>query len=148
MINHTHAQPKVAFHTEPLQLCCDMFRQGLGLALSIGQRHPAFLNIISHVRFLLMSGHNLRALLDKVDYYLGLATTYKNNFAKRYLSIFRKTISIVIDKGESTSSSRYSIDDSTLETSSMLETSYFHRAIQGNECLKRVCCTYCFITNC
>ena len=146
MINHTHAQPKVAFHTEPLQLCCDMFRQGLGLALSIGQRHPAFLNIISHVRFLLMSGHNLRALLDKVDYYLGLAATYKNDFAKNYLSLFHNTISILIDKGESTSSSHYSID--ILQTSNSSEATHFHRAIQGNECLKRVCCTYCFITNC
>ena len=130
-------QIKAAFHTEPLQLCCDMFRQGMDLALSTGQRHHAFLNMISHVRFLLLSGQKLTTLLDKVDYYLGLAATYKNDFAKKYLSIFRKTISIMIDKGESTSSSRYSIDDANLDTSSSAEVSNFHRAIQGNECLKK-----------
>ena len=105
---HTHTRPtSVAFHTEPLQLCCDMFRQGMGLALSTGHKYPAFLNMIQHICFLLHSGQNLPTLLDKVDYYLGLAATYKNDFAKKYLSIFRKTISILIDKGESTSSSRY-----------------------------------------
>ena len=126
-------QIKAAFHTEPLQLCCDMFRQGMDLALSTGQRHHAFLNMISHVRFLLLSGQKLTTLLDKVDYYLGLATTYKNDFAKKYLSIFRKTISILIDKGESTSSSPYSIDDATLETSNSAEATYFHLAVQGND---------------
>ena len=135
---HTHTRPtSVAFHTEPLQLCCDMFRQGIGLALSTGHKYPAFLNMIQHICFLLHSGQNLPTLLDKVDYYLGLAATYKNDFAKKYLSIFRKTISILIDKGESTSSSRYSIDDANLDTSSSAEVSNFHRAIQGNECLKK-----------
>ena len=114
-----------------------MFRQGMGLALSTGHKYPAFLNMIQHICFLLHSGQNLPTLLDKVDYYLGLAATYKNDFAKKYLSIFRKTISILIDKGESTSSSRYSIDDANLDTSSSAEVSNFHRAIQGNECLKK-----------
>ena len=110
-----------------------MFRQGIGLALSTGHKYPAFLNMIQHICFLLHSGQNLPTLLDKVDYYLGLAATYKNDFAKKYLSIFRKTISILIDKGESTSSSRYSIDDATLETSNSAEATYFHLAVQGND---------------
>jgi hypothetical protein len=122
----------IGHYAEPLQLCADMLRQGLDAGLTLGESGTAFFNAIQHIRNAVIAGNRLPTLLEKVDYYLALANTYQNDIAKVFLSIFRGTISTLINKGESTSSSRHAIDvpmDST--NANVLEAIYFHRAIQA-----------------
>jgi len=124
----------VAFHTEPLQSCADMLRQGFDAGMSTGESGTAFLNSIQHIKTSLIAGENLSSLLDKVDYYLELADLYKNKLTKTYLSIFRDTISTLIDKGESTSSKsnpNKTITEDSMKPANSSETMHFHRAIQA-----------------
>jgi len=93
-----------AHHTEPLQACADMLRQGFDVGMSFGEIGAAFLNSIQHIGFALASGERLPTLLDRADYYLKLTDVHENDFAKIFHPIFRGTISELIDKGESTSS--------------------------------------------
>jgi hypothetical protein len=67
-----------------------------------------------------------------VDYYLEQANTYQNEIAKAYLSIFRGTVSTLIDKRQSTSLSPLAIDIPT-DTANIkvLAVMYFQRAIQA-----------------
>jgi hypothetical protein len=89
-------------------------------------------NAIQHIWIALAAGESLPILLEKVDYYLALANTYQNEIAKSYLSVFRGTISTLIDKGESTSLSPLAFDVTT-ETANaqILESIHNHRAIQA-----------------
>lgn len=120
----------VAFNSEPLQLCGDMLRQGFDLGMSIGTTSIAFLSMIQHMKTMIISGEKLSILLGKVDYYWGLATTHQNVFAKTYLSIFRETISILIDKGASTSSQIHS-NSNAVQSQNISEAIFFHKAIQA-----------------
>ena len=88
----------VAFHTEPLQVCADMLQQAFDVGMSLGLSKTAFYNAIQHIKYSLFAGQQLTLLLERVDYYLVLADQYKNEFSKRYISIFRDTISTLIDK--------------------------------------------------
>jgi len=94
----------VAYHTEPFQACADMVRQGFDVGMSCGESGNAFINAIHHIKAALIAGEKLPPLLDRVDYYLDLANQYKHEVTKSYLSIFRETISTLIDKGVSTGS--------------------------------------------
>jgi hypothetical protein len=93
-----------AHHTEPLQSCADMLRQGFVAAMSLGETGFAFLNSIQHIGVAIASGERLPTLLDRVDYYLKLADVHANDFAKIFHPIIRGMISGLINKGESTSS--------------------------------------------
>jgi len=122
----------VAFHTEPLHTCADMLRLGFDAGMSLGKVGNAFLNGSQHIRAAIVAGDRLPTLLEKVDYYLKMANTYQNEIVKPFLGIFRGTISILIDNGESTSSSPHVIDTPTNTTNAIvLETINFHRAIQA-----------------
>ncbi|KAL3773705.1 hypothetical protein ACHAW5_001041 [Stephanodiscus triporus] len=107
-----------AFHTEPLQVCADMLRQGFDVGMSLGETGAAFFNSSQHIRTALISGERLSTLLEKVDYYLRLANTYQNETAKVFLSLHHETISILMGKEENSSKK----DVSAI---------YFHRAIQA-----------------
>ncbi|KAL3810773.1 hypothetical protein ACHAXA_011785 [Cyclostephanos tholiformis] len=121
----------IAHYTEPLQTCADMLRQGFDIGMSLGQTGVAFENSSLHISTALIAGERLPTLLERVDYYLDLTNTYKNENSKEHLSIFRETISILIDKGGSTSLSRYAIDvSSNMATTKVLEMMYFQLVIQ------------------
>lgn len=96
----------IAFHTEPLQSCADMFRLGFDIGMSTGETVGAFFNSFSHINTALAAGERLPTLLDKVDYYIRLAEAYQNKFATIMLSITRYTISTLIgNTGSSTPTS-------------------------------------------
>jgi len=108
-----------------------MLRQGFDAGMSLGESGTAFYNAIQHIRIALAAVESLPILLEKVDYYLALANTYQNEIAKSYLSIYRGTISTLIDKGDSTSASPLAIDVPTnTANANILESIHNHRAIQ------------------
>ena len=122
----------IAPYTEPLQTCADMLRQGFDAGMSLGESGMAFFNALTHIRTAVHSGDRLPTLLEKVDYYLALANTFQNEIAKAYLSIYRGTISTLMDKGASTRSSPLAIDVSTdTANAKFLEATYFQGAIQA-----------------
>jgi hypothetical protein len=92
----------IAFHSEPLQSCAYMLRLGFDIGMSTGETVGAFFNASTHINTALAAGERLPTLLDKVNYYLGLAETYQNKFATIMLSITRDTISTLIGKTGST----------------------------------------------
>ena len=93
-----------AHHTEPLQSCADMLRQGFDAAMSLGEIGVAFLNALQHIGCAFASGERLPTLLDRADYYLELAEVHANHFAKIFHPISRGMISELIDKGKSSRS--------------------------------------------
>ena len=119
----------VAFHTEPLQACADMLRQGFEAALSRGGIATVAANSIQHVKCLIMAGESLPALLEKVNYYLELSTTYQTQTGIVYHTIFRETIMALIDKGGSTHPKPH--PDAEETNANIVETMHFHRAIQA-----------------
>ena len=121
----------VAFHTVPLQSCADMLRFGFDASMSAGENAVAFFNAVYHIKTALAGGVRLPTLLDKVDYYLGMAVTYQNKIANIYLSIFRDTISTLIGKAGSTSSIHNCIDAPTGGPDPLLTTIYMHSAIKA-----------------
>jgi hypothetical protein len=109
-----------------------MLRQGFDAGMSLGESGTAFFNAMQHIRIALAAGESLPILLEKVDNYLALANTHQNEIAKAYLSIFRGTISTLIDKGVSTSASPLAIDVPTeTANANILESIHNHRAIQA-----------------
>jgi hypothetical protein len=115
----------VAFHTEPMQVCADMLRQGFDAGMSLGETGVAFFNSIQHVRTALMAGERLPTLLEKVDYYLKLANTYQSETAQVFFSAYRETISILMGKGGPT------IDVPDTASENILAAIYFNRVIQA-----------------
>jgi hypothetical protein len=97
-----------AHHTEPLQSCADMLRQGFDAAMSLGEIGFAFLNALQHIGSAFFSGERLPTLLDRADYYLELTDVHANDFAKIFHPLYRGMISELIDKGESTNSNCHS----------------------------------------
>ena len=81
-----------------------MVWQGFNAALSRGEIRTAFRNAIHVIKTLFFAGEKLRKLLEKADFFMKLADQYKFLMAKLILSVFRETISTLIDKGESTNS--------------------------------------------
>jgi hypothetical protein len=56
----------VAPHTEPLQSCADMLRQGFYAGMSLGETGIAFLNSSGHIGAAIVAGNRLPTLLNKV----------------------------------------------------------------------------------
>ena len=122
----------VAPHTEPLQSCADMLRQGFHAGMSLGETGIAFFNASFHIPTAVAAGNRLPTLLEKVDYYLKLANTYQNEITKTFISINRETISILIGNGGPSISTTYAIDAPTdRESTHILEALYFNHAIQS-----------------
>jgi hypothetical protein len=91
----------VAWRTEPLQTCAKKHRQGFELGMSLGEPDTAFINSVGQIRLAFQAGDKLPSLLEKVDYYLKLADTYSNDLGKVMFLIFRGTIAILINGGDS-----------------------------------------------
>jgi len=122
----------VAPHTEPLQSCADMLRQGFDAGMSLGETGIAFFNSSHHIWTALAAGNRLPTVLEKLDYYLKLANTYQNEITKTFLSINRETISKLIGNGGPSSSTPFAIDAPTdTESTTVLEALYYNRAIQA-----------------
>jgi hypothetical protein len=122
----------IAAHTEPLQTCADMLRQGFDAGMSLGDSDIAFFNSISHIRTLIMAGERLPTLLEKVNYYLKIANAYKNSIARAFFSLYRDTVTILTDNGGTSSSTDYSNDLPTNDANAkLLGSIYFQRAIQA-----------------
>jgi hypothetical protein len=123
----------LAPYTEPLQTCADMLRQGFDAGMSLGETGAAFLNSSLHIRTGLIAGDRLPTLLEMVDCYLKQQTMNQHESARPYMLIFRGTISVLIDKGDTASlSSNDVLEVSTdTENSNMLEAMYFHLSIQA-----------------
>jgi hypothetical protein len=98
----------LAHHTEPLQSCADMLRQGFDTAMSLGETGFAFLNAGMHITYAYAAGERLPTLFYRADYYLELTDVHAHDFAKIFHPIFHGMISELIDKGESTSSNCHS----------------------------------------
>jgi hypothetical protein len=137
----------IAHYTEPLQTCADMLRLGFDAGMSLGDVGTAFLSACCHIRTAVLAGARLSTLMERVDYYLKLTSTFQQETSKVFLSIFRGTISILIDKGVSTSSSPYAIDVPTdTANTNLLESIYLHRAIQAFwQCYHERCQHYIYL---
>ena len=122
----------VAFHTEPLQSCADMLQKGFEAALSRGDIGRASSNSVQYIKCLLMAGESLPTLLEKVNSYLELSTTYQSTTFFVYHTIFRETIFALIGKGGSTNPDRHPEHQPAEGANpSILDTIHFHRAIQA-----------------
>jgi hypothetical protein len=123
----------LAPYTEPLQMCADMLRQGFDAGMSLGETGAAFINSSLHIRTALIAGDRLPTLLEKVDYYLKQLIVNQNEASRHYLLIFRGTISVLIGKEDTTSPPRSDAFGAPTDTenSNMLESMYFHLAIQA-----------------
>ncbi|KAL7529302.1 hypothetical protein ACHAXR_002888 [Thalassiosira sp. AJA248-18] len=93
----------VAVHFEPVQLCADGICKGFEVGLSAGESAHAFFNSMRLISISLLAGENLSALLETTDYHLEMMTRFGNKIAGPTLSLYRETISTLIDKGQSTS---------------------------------------------
>ena len=122
----------IAPHTEPLQTCADMLRQGFDAGMSLGDSDIAFFNSIHHIRTLIMAGERLPTLSEKVKYYLKMAKDYNNSTATSFLSLYLNTVTILTDNGEISNSADDSNDLPTNNASAkLLGSIYFQRAVQS-----------------
>ena len=69
---YSHYYGLVASHTEPLQSCINMLRNGFKVGMSVGDKGMALHNSINVIRFGLHGGMHLPSLLQEVDYFLTL----------------------------------------------------------------------------
>jgi hypothetical protein len=122
----------IAPHTEPIQTCADMLRQGFDAGMSLGDSDIAFFNSINHIRTLIMAGERLRTLSENVNYYLKMANAYKNSIARAFFSLYRDTVTILTGNGEISSLTDHSNDLPTNNTNGeVLVAILFQRAIQA-----------------
>ncbi len=121
----------IAHHTEPLQTCAVMLRQGFDIGMSLGKTGMAFQNSSLHIRTALFAGDRLPTILEMAEYYLKLTNTYQNDNSKEHISIFQETISILIGKegGSTVSSLAIEVPTNTANTR-VLETIHFQRVLQ------------------
>ena len=79
-------------------------RSGFESALSSGNTNMAFYSAAQIISLSIISGEKkLTLLLKEVNYYLHLLETYNNEITRTFLFIYRKTVCLLIDKGEGTS---------------------------------------------
>ena len=79
-------------------------RSAFESALSSGNVYNGFLCAAQVASLSIISGEKkLSLLLNEIDYYLNLLQTYNNEMTKIFLLMYRKTVSMLIDKGEATS---------------------------------------------
>ena len=78
-------------------------RSGFESLLSIGNTDKGFICAAKATIYSIFSGEKkLTLLLDEIEYYLHLLKTYNNEITRRLLMICRRTVSLLIDKGETT----------------------------------------------
>jgi hypothetical protein len=91
----------VAWRTEPLQTCAKKLGQGFDVGMSIGEPDAAFTNSVHQIKSLILAGDRLPSLMEKVNYFMQKADTYNNDLGKFFSSIFRGTIAVLINGGDS-----------------------------------------------
>jgi hypothetical protein len=91
----------VAWRTEPLQTCAKKLGQGFDVGMSIGEPDTAFTNSVHQIKSLILAGDRLPSLMEKVDYFMQKADTYNNDIGIISFSIYRGTIAILINGGDS-----------------------------------------------
>jgi hypothetical protein len=119
----------VAWRTEPLQTCAKKLGQGFDVGMSIGESDTAFLNSVHQIKSLILAGDRLPLLMEKVDYYLELADAYNNVLGKIFFSIFRSTITILINGGDSSQCPMDILSERAIQKFS--EAMHFHRALRS-----------------
>ena len=122
-----------AWHSESLQTCAEMLRQGFDAAMSVGETGTACLISVHHIKTAIIAGERLPALLEKVDYYSERANNHQHELAKFYLSIFQGTISTLMNNGQPASSTSHENNGLPTERarSNLLQAMYFHSSIQS-----------------
>ena len=118
----------VAWRTEPLQTCAKKLRQGFELSMSLGEPDMAFINSVCQISSSFLAGDKLPSLLEKVDYYLKLADTCNHEVCKSLLTIFRGTIVILINGGDSSPFATEAQETAPLK---ILESMHSHSALRA-----------------
>ena len=63
-----------------------------------------------------LGGENLRYLLEEVDYHLEVMVRMRNTISLPYVSAYRETLSLLIDKGENTTNKQNGILDHEMKS--------------------------------
>jgi len=114
----------VAWRTEPLQNCAKKLGQGFDVGMSIGESDAAFTNSVHQIRSLILAGDRLPSLMEKMDYYMQKADAYNNVLGKIFFSIYRGTIAVLINGGDSDILSETAIQKFS-------EAMHFHSALRA-----------------
>jgi len=93
----------IAWRFETFQVCADYLCRGFETGLSTGNNRTGLLCALQATTLSIISGANLKSMLNKIDYYLHLSTTFNIASGRNVLLVFRETVSVLIDKGEATS---------------------------------------------
>ena len=89
----------------------------VGLSAGAGTlAHFAFYNSILFVRASVLGGENLPSLLKEVDYHLEVMVRMRNTISLPYVSAYRETLSLLIDKGENTTNKQNGILDHEMKS--------------------------------
>ena len=122
---------RIAWRFEPIQSGINSCRRGFEAGLSNGNSDMSFHCAVQVIKNSIFSGTNLRVILKEIDYYLHLLETYKCELEKNYMLIFRETVSVLIDNGQTTSiAAKPSVGDIKDSSNKMRGAVFFHKAIQ------------------
>lgn len=122
----------IAWRFEPFQVCSDYLWRGFETGLSTGNTHAAWLCALQSTTLSIISGANLKSVLNKIDYYLHLSKTFNITIGKNLLLVYRETVSILIDKGEATSiEAKPTFGDINDPENKLRDVYYRHEAIRA-----------------
>lgn len=126
----------VAFNSEPVLHCADQLHRGFQLGMSVGEPTIALMNGLHYIQKSFVGGRNLVALSTEIDYQLELIETHDDNRAKRFMSLFKETLHMIIDKNEArmdttTLSEGAEALDEAMKIEGFSEVVFFHRVIQS-----------------
>ena len=98
-------------------LICLLYSILVGLSAGAGTlAHFAFYNSIMFARTSVLGGENLRYLLEEIDYHLEVMVRMRNTISLPYVSAYRETLSLLIDKGENTTNKQNGILDHEMKS--------------------------------
>jgi len=122
---------RIAWRFEPIESGINSCRRGFEAGLSNGNSDTSFHCAVQVIKNSIFSGTNLRVILKEIDYYLHLLETHKSELAKNYMLIFRETVSVLIDNGQTTSiAEKADVGEINDASNKMREAVFFHKVIQ------------------
>ena len=126
----------IAFNSEPIMHCADQLHMGFQIGMSVGEPTIALMNGLHYIQKSFVGGRNLVALSTEIDYQLELIEKHDDNRAKRFMSLFRETLHMVIDKNKAmaettTLSGGTEALDEAMKIEGFSEVVFFHRVIQS-----------------
>ena len=122
---------RIAWRFEPIQSGINSCRRGFEAGLSNGNSDMSFHCAVQVIKNSIFSGTNLRVILKEIDYYLHLLETYKCELEKNYMLIFRETVSVLIDNGQTTSiAAKPSVGDINDSSNKMRDAYFYHKVLQ------------------